>query len=120
MNSAPKNKVSGAGRVAFIARLSEFQILLNAGWPITTIYDHHKGSNTGLSYSQFARYIKKYIQPQKSPKENLTPAEKNTINKLLATTTQENTNSGTIQSVRPKKVIPFHHDPLGSQRDDLI
>jgi|GEM_PF-3937956 len=120
MNAAPKNKLPGTGRVAFLARVSEFRNLLDAGWPITVIYDHHKGSNTGLSYSQFARYITKYIRSQKSKKETPPPAEVKPTNKLITTINQENTNNTTIQSKKFKKTIPFHHDPLGNKRDDLI
>lgn len=52
----------GAGRVAFLARLDEFRGLIDAGWPVTVIYENHGGADTGLSYSQFSRYVGKYIR----------------------------------------------------------
>jgi hypothetical protein len=53
----------GAGRVAFLARLEEYRALVAAGWPLTAIYDEQNVAGTGLSYSQFARYVARYIRP---------------------------------------------------------
>ncbi len=58
----PKEKFIDAGRVEFLARLEEFRGLAEADWPITVVYEHHGGDNTGLGYSQFARYVGKYIR----------------------------------------------------------
>ncbi|MEB3743741.1 MULTISPECIES: TraK family protein [Enterobacteriaceae] len=52
----------GGGRVAFLARLDEFRGLLEAGWTVTDIYENHGGADTGISYSQFSRYVGKYIR----------------------------------------------------------
>lgn len=120
MNTAPKNKLPGVGRVAFLARLSEFKNLFDAGWPISVIYDHHKGSNTGLSYSQFARYIGKYVRKPELQRENSLDNKNHFTNPSIAPTTQQSKDNPIEKSRKLKKIIPFHHDPLGSQRDDLI
>ncbi|HBO0936943.1 TPA: hypothetical protein NHZ32_003396 [Pseudomonas aeruginosa] len=62
MKNTPKEGLSGAGRVAFLARLEEFRVLIQAGWPVTVVYENHGGDKTSLSYSQFARYVGKYIR----------------------------------------------------------
>lgn len=61
MADEPVKMRRGVGRVAFLARLEEFRKLVDAGWPITSIYEDH-GPSTGLSYSQFVRYIGKYLR----------------------------------------------------------
>lgn len=52
----------GAGRVAFLARLEQFRELLAAGNEQRTIYDDFGGeAELGISYSQFNRYVVRYI-----------------------------------------------------------
>lgn len=58
--AASKAPRKGAGRVAFLARLDSFASLMNAGHPQRSIYDDHAAS-LGISYSQFNRYVGKYI-----------------------------------------------------------
>lgn len=50
----------GAGRVAFLAHIEAIRKAVNEGWPATAIYDEHK-AKVGITYSQFARYIARYI-----------------------------------------------------------
>lgn len=63
MADTPSKKPrQGAGRVAFLARLEQFQELLAAGNEQRTIYDDFGGeAELGISYSQFNRYVVRYI-----------------------------------------------------------
>ncbi|HCZ8855114.1 TPA: hypothetical protein O4F33_005190 [Pseudomonas aeruginosa] len=57
----------GAGRVAFLARLEQFRELLAAGNEQRTIYDDFGGeAELGISYSQFNRYVVRYITGAKN------------------------------------------------------
>lgn len=121
MTKTPKEGPTGAGRVAFLARLEDFRSLIQAGWPVTVVYENHGGDNTGLSYSQFARYVGKYIRtPTKRGNQRPSVADE-----TLPPTTPlvELKQSGaTIQPGTMSKPQPgFRHDPnSGNNRDDLI
>ena len=109
----PKVKLPGAGRVAFLARLDEFRGLIEAGWPITVVYEHHGGDNTGLSYSQFARYVGKYIRKtaNRGPQQPTIPKE------IKIQAGETSTTQTPIFKSRPV----FQHNPNGgNDRDDLI
>jgi len=58
--AAPKTHRKGAGRVAFLARADLFRSLVEAGHPQRSIYDDH-AADLGISYSQFNRYVGKYL-----------------------------------------------------------
>ncbi|EJC7212057.1 hypothetical protein M0G61_002296 [Salmonella enterica] len=117
----PKVGPTGAGRVAFLARLDEFRGLVQAGWPVTVIYENHGGADTGLSYSQFVRYVGKYIRKptqrgtqQKPAPDEIPPA---------ITPPPEPVQSGASKTPAhmPKRRPGFQHDPSsGNDRDDLI
>lgn len=69
MPSTPGKKPQsgpGAGRVAFIARLDKIQTAVREGHPLVTIYRQLGGEDQknglGISYSQFARYVSKYVR----------------------------------------------------------
>jgi hypothetical protein len=130
MADTPEKIRRGVGRVAFLARLAEFRKLVDAGWPITSIYEDH-GASTGLSYSQFVRYIGKYIrtpptrnrgdeQPDARPEPDTTPE---TLSRQQHVTLQlSKLNQPPSKPVSaPKGRAVFHHDPTsGNNRDDLI
>jgi hypothetical protein len=59
---APKTPPRGAGRVAFLARLDSIRKMVEAGYPVISIYEQY-GEGIGISYSQFARYVVRYVQP---------------------------------------------------------
>lgn len=61
MKKAPKELPRGAGRVAFLARVEDFRKLVVAGHSILAIYQEH-GKDLGISYSQFSRYVARYIR----------------------------------------------------------
>lgn len=121
MTKAPKERLTGAGRVAFLARLDKFRDLLNAGWPITVVYESYGGAETGLSYSQFVRYVGKHIrtpstrgtqrvQPLNETTPQITPSPAPGHPHPSATPTQPATSR-----------TGFQHDPnSGNERDDLI
>ena len=50
----------GLGRVAFKTYLMDIQQEIEAGYPLTHIYDKRK-DKLGITYSQFAKYVGKYI-----------------------------------------------------------
>lgn len=107
----------GAGRVAFLAHLEQFRKLIEAGNEQRTIYDEFGGeTQLGISYSQFNRYVVRYITgakqdghqrkdggPLAPPRPSPAPAGAG------ARTTED------------KKPAVFQHDPSsGNHRDDLI
>lgn len=52
----------GTGRVTFLARLEQIQTLIEAGNGRRAVYDSLGGvSGLGISYSQFNRYVKRYL-----------------------------------------------------------
>jgi hypothetical protein len=61
MADAPKTPSRGAGRVAFLARLDSIRKMVEAGYPVVLIYEQY-GEEMGISYSQFARYVARYVQ----------------------------------------------------------
>ncbi len=129
MTDTPEKKRRGIGRVAFLARLDEFRKLIEAGWPITFIYEDH-GKSIGLSYSQFARYIGKYIRtpPTRNRSEGKSGTDR--VINLPPETLYEppvtpqlpmsHLKSKSPPAV-PKGPVVFRHDPnSGNTRDDLI
>jgi hypothetical protein len=129
MADTPEKKRRGVGRVAFLARLEEFRKLVEAGWPITSIYEDH-GASTGLSYSQFVRYIGKYIRtPSTRNRSSEQPDAKSEPDTTPETLTRQHVapqlskfNKPPSKPVSaPKGRAVFHHDPTsGNIRDDLI
>lgn len=129
MVDTPEKIRRRVGRVAFLARLEEFRRLVDAGWPITSIYEDH-GTSTGLSYSQFVRYIGKYLrtpptrtrggeQPDAQPVPAVAPE---TLSKQRIPPQKPKLNLPPTNPVNPPKGREvFHHDPTsGNNRDDLI
>lgn len=50
----------GIGKVGFLACKKEVEIAIEAGWPIKVIYTE-LADKLSISYSQFSRYVKKFI-----------------------------------------------------------
>ncbi len=121
MMKTPKEGLTGAGRVAFLARLNEFRGLIQAGWPVTVVYENHGGDNTGLSYSQFARYVGKYIRkPTKRGAQQPTIPDEITI-PVAPVPEQMQSGTPTVPAPMSKPRPGFRHDPSsGNNRDDLI
>ena len=76
MNRTPGTKPAGprwgAGRVAFLAHLEAIRTAVEAGWPLSAIYDEHRGA-LGISYSNFTRYVARYVR-QPGGEATATPA----------------------------------------------
>ncbi|HEY9487928.1 MAG TPA: TraK family protein [Chryseosolibacter sp.] len=66
--------VRGAGRVAFWAREKEIREMIDAKHTKKSIYRKY-GAEMNISYEQFARYVKKFIE-EKQDEAKLQPANK--------------------------------------------
>ncbi|PRE08849.1 TraK oriT-binding protein [Burkholderia multivorans] len=121
MTKAPKERLTGAGRVAFLARLDKFRDLLEAGWPITVVYETYGGADTGLSYSQFVRYVGKYIRtPSKRGSEQVKPLDQSPT-PTTPSPALSRLHPGPTPLQAPTSRSGFQHDPnSGNERDDLI
>jgi hypothetical protein len=58
-----KKTFLGAGRVAFLARKAAIEKMIGEGYPLIFIYEKHS-RELNISYSQFARYVRKYIRSE--------------------------------------------------------
>lgn len=118
MTRTPKEGLTGAGRVAFLARLDKFRDFLTAGWPITVVYENYGGAETGLSYSQFVRYVGKYIRtPNKRGTQQTKPLRETPLQITPPAAPQSSATPPRAQTGR----VAFHYDPnSGNNRDDLI
>lgn len=105
----------GAGRVVFFAHLEQVQALMKAGNGQRAIYDIlGGGSALGISYSQFNRYVNRYlIGPELKPREAVRTSEPQIL--------------GTVKSLEApnksagSKRSGFQYDPSSAhKRDDLI
>jgi len=61
MDKASPKQSYGLGRVAFRAHLADIQREMDAGYTMALIYEKRKDS-LGISYSQFARHVQRYIR----------------------------------------------------------
>jgi hypothetical protein len=97
----------GFGRVAFLTQRIEIQQEIEAGYTLTMIYEKRKES-LGITYSQFARHVQRYIS-KKEPVSQSLP-------KINRTVTQPKTFK--------KPDTPFHKqfefNPVAPEYDDLI
>jgi hypothetical protein len=50
----------GMGRVAFLANETKFRSLIEAGYPLLSIYQEH-ADVLGIGYPQFTRYVNRYL-----------------------------------------------------------
>lgn len=116
----------GAGRVAFLARLEQFRELLAAGNEQRTIYDNFGGeAELGISYSQFNRYVIRYITGAKDDGHQRkgggqsTPPSPSTV--AAGAAEGPTRSSGTSAEKHSQKRPGFQHNPnSGNDRDDLI
>lgn len=72
-----KKAVRGAGRVAFLASLAGIKKMVDEGHPLLSIYKEYEKSMS-ISYSQFVRYVGRYIKGdvRTEPKPDPEPASK--------------------------------------------
>lgn len=68
MTKELKTAVRGSGRVGFLARLDEIKKMIEAGHPLLIVYQKHE-SDLSISYSQFVKYVNKFIRGNKAEKQ---------------------------------------------------
>lgn len=114
------------GRVAFLARVSGIREMVEAGYPLLTIYQQHE-SDIGISYSQFSRYVARYIRSHKrhDQLENNRPApapsaqpEQHFTGAGPSPGDQQPAKSG--KPDKPGKSSFSHNATSGNNRNDLI
>ena len=137
MTKAPKELPRGAGRVAFLARVEDFRKLVVAGHPVLAIYQEH-GKDLGISYSQFSRYVARYIRspashdqdrptlpftvtPTREPSKPI-PAESaaNSPTRAASRSTTASKPAAQIDKPAASKSGFQHRATSGDDRDDLI
>lgn len=116
MQQPPSKAQRGHGRVAFLALREAFQKLLADGYPLVTIYNHHK-QQLGIGYPQFTKYIHRYLRMPATEHQN----KKMAANRLQATTTVV-ANQDSISPPTPlgKQAIFIHNPNSGNIRKDLV
>ncbi|EGC9888854.1 hypothetical protein GYC09_004618 [Salmonella enterica] len=129
MTKAPKETLRGAGRVAFLARVADFRELVEAGHPLLGIYESNK-DELGISYSQFARYVAKYIRSPsheqeahgRQPSAPSAPAAQASPPAPAPATGGGSGASRPAGKPAPAAAKPgaFQHNATDNKRDDLI
>lgn len=109
----------GAGRVAFLAHLEQFRRLIEAGNEQRTIYDEFGGeTQLGISYSQFNRYVVRYITGAKDDGHQKEGTRPPATPRPSPATAGAGAGAGATEV---KKPAVFQHNPSsGNDRDDLI
>ena len=98
----------GIGRVAFLAHRAAIQQAVDEGWPLTVVYEKYK-SELSITYSQFARYVARFIDKLPAPSaRNVSLPPPGTGRK-----TAKSHPRGTGQ---PR----FEFDPKASDKDSLV
>lgn len=116
MTTPQSGNSRGAGRVAFLARMEDIRTMVHAGYSLTAIYKHHGAGLSVMSYSQFARYVGRYIGRGDRPM----PAKRDALANPMENGAAR---AASVEAVTPQKKIslekrrPFY-DPV--PRGDLI
>lgn len=116
----------GAGRVAFLARLEQFRELLAAGNEQRTIYDDFGGeAELGISYSQFNRYVVRYITGAKDDghqRKGIGQIAPPSPSPAPTGAAGGQPRGSSTPAEKPGRKRPgFQHNPnSGNDRDDLI
>lgn len=128
--STPEKKSRGGGRVAFLKHREAIRELIEAGHVARSIYDQLGGdAKLGISYSQFMRYVNKFITPGKSHDVQATtppPPAPAGIRAAAPAATQPATrqprDSGqpTPSAARPGAQPRIQHSSVAADREDLI
>jgi hypothetical protein len=132
MPDNPKKRYRGSGRIGFFAHRDTFQRLIDAGYPLRTIYDDY-AERLGVGYSQFAKYVRRYLQkpsyarhqtepgsaaPATAASARLTPPP-STRQPAPAPPPEPDDKPATRPTSEPQK--PFVWDPMAAHtREDLI
>lgn len=119
MQQPPSKAQRGHGRVAFLALREAFQKLLADGYPLVSIYNHHK-QQLGIGYPQFTKYIHRYLRMPATEHQNKKMAA-NHLERPQATTTGVEKQDSTSPPAPPGKQTIFIHNPnSGNIREDLV
>ena len=137
MTENTKKVHRGAGRVAFLARLADFQRLLDAGHPMRAIYDDHR-EQLGIGYPQFTKYVGRYVRKSDHDRHQTrggdgeavapqvpSPAPASSAGPVQQSTAAGAASPGNASGEQPAKSAAkgggFVHNPnSGNSRDDLI
>ncbi|HEU4854381.1 MAG TPA: TraK family protein [Nitrosospira sp.] len=104
MEKAPRKKFRGAGRVAFLARKEGIQKMIEEGYPNLVIYEKY-GDELKISYSQFARYIRKFFVSKEKKPDSPAKEKKKVIEKPIVEVQKEEKKDA--EKIRSK----FEEDP---------
>lgn len=125
MSKAISEKFRGAGRIAFLARIDVIREMVFAGYPLLAIYRQYEEWLGVVSYSQFARYVARYVRnavDQGKVEQPLSAAASRSPAKAdeqpCAESRSVEGRSPTLNKVHPTR--PPIYDAQGSKRDDLI
>ncbi|MDH0187692.1 TraK family protein [Stenotrophomonas sp. GD03993] len=135
--STPEKKSRGGGRVAFLKHRESIRELIEAGHVARSIYDQLGGDEKlGISYSQFMRYVNKFITPGKShdiqatPPPHPAPGVRTGITALAPTAPTSSdplprppangTGKPASTGPRPGAQPRIQHNSVASDKDDLI
>lgn len=75
MTKEPNKDFRGAGRVAFLARAPDIKKRIDEGYTVKTIYQEYK-AQLNISYSQFTRYVSRYIESDTLKEKKIVSAKK--------------------------------------------
>lgn len=109
----------GMARVVFLANEAKFRSLVEAGYPLLSIYEDHAAS-LGIGYPQFTRYVKRYLGDAVLHQRKGAPTPTPARSSVVATRPPDPALSNpTVKASKPS--VPFDHNPVsGNDRDDLI
>lgn len=111
MNQTTKGQY-GLGRITFKAHFAEIQQEIEAGYPLTQVYEKRK-DKLGIAYTQFTRYVSKYITGVTVNK----PKGENSVQNEQGLTTEATPNKYIPQTVTPKKGL---NDPTPLADSELF
>jgi len=106
----------GMARVVFLAHEAKFRALIEAGYPLLSIYQEH-ADELGIGYPQFTRYVNRYLL------DAVLHQRKGATSARPPTATPRPPDPVPVSPAASgtKSSIPFQHNPDGgNNRDDLI
>ena len=106
---AEKKHRQDAAAVAFLAVRGDVVEAMEAGYALTTIYDHmHETGRVKTSYETFRRHVQRFIKA--APADTAPPTPK-------AATRSGSSSTATVQAVTPKPPAPA---PASTARNPVI
>jgi hypothetical protein len=118
MKQTSKPYRRGAGRVAFLARIGAIREKLLAGHTLASVYDDHQ-KELGVSYSQFTRYVDKFIRNDKRDEQRLSEIR----NESQDATITKKSNEGAPKEKpagKSNRLRGFDYNPDRKKKDNLI